>query len=86
MPIEEWGQEKCVATTTNLSTARDTGVSPKRNANRTAATTRGDARAAVPRSFEDEWAERHNEEIWGAGPDGTYRWRDQADGFYERGE
>jgi hypothetical protein len=32
------------------------------------------------------WPAAHNREIWGAGPDGTYDWRDQADGFYERGE
>jgi hypothetical protein len=30
------------------------------------------------------WPAAHNEEIWGAGPDGTFAWRNQADGVYER--
>jgi len=29
----------------------------------------------------DPWA-AHNRDLWGGGPDGTYRWRDQGDGFF----
>jgi len=29
------------------------------------------------------WLARHNHDLWGTGPDGTYRWRNQADGFFE---
>lgn len=25
----------------------------------------------------------HNRDLWGAGPDGTYAWRNQADGVFE---
>jgi hypothetical protein len=32
------------------------------------------------------WPALHNHELWGAGPDGNYHWRDQADGFYEENE
>ena len=31
----------------------------------------------------DGWAARHNHELWKAGPDGTYAWRNQADGYFE---
>lgn len=33
--------------------------------------------------FDSAWAARHNEEIWLTGPDGTYDWRNQSDGFFE---
>lgn len=29
------------------------------------------------------WPAAHNRELWGAGPDGTYAWRSQADGTFE---
>ena len=31
----------------------------------------------------EPWAAAHNRELWKAGPDGTYAWRDQADGYFE---
>lgn len=31
----------------------------------------------------DSWAARHNHEVWKAAPDGTYAWRNQADGCFE---
>lgn len=33
--------------------------------------------------FVEEWEARLNAELWQTGPDGTMRWRDQADGFFE---
>jgi hypothetical protein len=29
------------------------------------------------------WPARSNHDQWGTGPDGTYQWRNQADGFLE---
>lgn len=29
------------------------------------------------------WPARRNHDLWGTGPDGTYQWRNQADGFFE---
>jgi hypothetical protein len=72
-----------VFTTNNLSTVRIAGTLPQLNANSEAATSGDDAPAPVPGRFEDEWAARHNHELWGAGPDGAYGWRDQADGFFK---
>lgn len=31
----------------------------------------------------EPWAAHHNQEIWGAGPDGTYAWCNQADGTFD---
>jgi hypothetical protein len=59
---------------------------PRVTANGNASATGADAQAPVPGSFSEEWAARHNHELWGARPDGTYHWRDQADGFYEESE
>jgi hypothetical protein len=74
-----------VLTTTDLSADRNAGTSPQANANGKAATSGDDAQAGILGSFEDEWAARHNHELWGAGPDGTYGWRDQADGVFKGG-
>lgn len=32
------------------------------------------------------WPARSNRDLWGMGPDGTYQWRNQADGCFEGGE
>lgn len=29
------------------------------------------------------WPARSNRDLWGTGPDGTYQWRNQADGYFE---
>ena len=29
------------------------------------------------------WPARSNHDLWGTGPDGTYDWLNQADGFFE---
>ena len=29
------------------------------------------------------WPARGNHDLWGAGPDGTYEWRNQCDGYFE---
>jgi len=75
-----------VFTTNNLSTVRITVTLPQLNANAKPATTGDAAPASGHGGFEDEWAARHNHELWQAGPDGTYGWRDQADGFFKSGE
>jgi len=51
--------------------------------NGNSSTTESDTQAPQPTHFSDEWATRHNDELWGTGPDGTYAWRNQADGFFE---
>ena len=33
--------------------------------------------------FSEEWAAQHNHEIWAAGADGTYGWRNGPDGVFE---
>lgn len=33
--------------------------------------------------FPEIWPAAHNRELWGAGPDGTFGWRNQADGVFE---
>jgi hypothetical protein len=67
----------------DLSTGSELRIGLVGNGGGDASTNGNDPWGPVPRKFEDEWAARHNEELWGAGPDGTYRWRDQADGFVE---
>jgi hypothetical protein len=33
--------------------------------------------------FGEAWAAQQKEELWQTGPDGTYAWCNQADGFFE---
>jgi hypothetical protein len=46
-------------------------------------TTDGAACLAQELTWSEIWPARHNREVWKAGSDGTYAWRDQADGFFE---
>jgi hypothetical protein len=36
-----------------------------------------------PKLFDEALPRGINREIWETGPDGTYQFRDQADGFFE---
>ncbi len=46
-------------------------------------TTDGAAYLALEIIWPEIWPAAHNHELWNTGPDGTYAWRDQADGFSE---
>jgi hypothetical protein len=43
----------------------------------------GAAYLALEITWPEIWPAAHNREIWNAGPDGAYSWRNQADGFFE---
>ena len=41
-----------------------------------------DPKLAAEIVWPEGWPAAHSRDLWGAGPDGTYRWRDQGDGFF----
>ena len=58
-------------------------VSPRVIRNGDSSATGGDARAQGPEIFSETGAARHNDELVGPASNGTYGWRNQADGFFE---
>jgi hypothetical protein len=82
MLIKEWEQEKCVPTT-DLSNVRNAGSLPQVNTSGNALKANDAPASPPPGGFEDDWAARHNDELWLNGPDGTWSWRDQADGCFK---
>ncbi|MGP0076182.1 MAG: hypothetical protein ACLPWF_30035 [Bryobacteraceae bacterium] len=46
-------------------------------------TTDGAAYLALEIIWAEIWPATHNRDVWGTGPDGTYAWRNQADGAFD---
>ena len=73
-------------TVTNTATLQPVNGTSSANANNGYPPARDGLEALDPVTgseiFGEAWAPLHNHTLWGTGPDGTYAWRDQADGFF----